>query len=69
MDTHLFFQCSFLKRIQGTLITLCLIKNPKYHWEDVVCWRESQLKGKSMKSLLLCRLSLWSTVYHIEECN
>ena len=61
---HLFFDCSFTKRIWVSIMRLCLVSNPLFSWEDLIEWSSSNLKGKGMRSNI-CRLGLWAAVYHI----
>lgn len=61
---HLFFQCSFSRRIWRTLMELCLIADPKVEWDEVTVWCSSDLKGKNLHSTL-CKLSLGAIVYHL----
>ena len=61
---HLFFNYFFTKRIQGSVMRLCLVSNRLFSWEDLIEWVSSNLKGKGMRSNI-CRLGLWATVYHI----
>jgi hypothetical protein len=60
---HLFFHCSFCKRVWRHLMTLCLITNPCIEWDDVVNW-SYKLKGRSLQ-VLLCKLCLVAVVYHL----
>lgn len=59
---HLFFACSFSRRIWRSLMSICLIQNPPVDWEDVVRWLVDDLQGKSLKATA-CRLSLAAVVY------
>jgi hypothetical protein len=44
---HLFFHCSFSRRVWKTLMADCLISNPDIEWEEVVLWSIKGLKGGS----------------------
>jgi hypothetical protein len=35
---HLFFACSFSRRIWWALMSICLIPNPPVDWEEVIQW-------------------------------
>jgi hypothetical protein len=35
---HLFFDCSFSRRIWRALMSICLIPNPSVDWEEVIRW-------------------------------
>jgi hypothetical protein len=61
---HLFFLCSFSRRIWKTLMIDCLIFNPIVEWEDVAHWSIEVLKGRSLQ-VSLCRLCLVAFIYHI----
>jgi hypothetical protein len=45
---HLFFHCSFSRRVWKTLMADCLISNPAIEWEEVVLWSIKGLKGGSL---------------------
>ncbi|XP_062167062.1 uncharacterized protein LOC133873362 [Alnus glutinosa] len=61
---HLFFKCSFSRRIWRNVMQSCLEPFPVVDWDDVAIWCMMQLKGKSLKTRL-CKLSLGAVVYHI----
>jgi hypothetical protein len=61
---HLFFKCSFSRRIWRNVMQICLEPFPVVDWDDVAMWCMMQLKGKSLKTRL-CKLSLGAVVYHI----
>jgi hypothetical protein len=42
----------------------CLINDPKLDWEEVTVWCSTELKGKSLATIL-CKLSFVATVYHL----
>ena len=51
-EDHLFFQCPFSN--------WCLVRHPKFHWNEVISWGEA----------VVCQLALWSSIYHIWQlCN
>jgi hypothetical protein len=62
--THLFFQCSFSKRIWKNLMASCLVTNPVETWEEVVNWSIFNLKIDCLKTRL-CILCLGAAVYQI----
>jgi hypothetical protein len=61
---HLFFSCSFSRRIWKILLSACLVSDPRQEWDDVVEWSSAALKGKSLWTTL-CRLCFAAAVYHI----
>jgi hypothetical protein len=60
---HLFFQCSFCRRIWRNLMEACLISNVSINWDDLVDW-SCKLKGKNLQ-VILCKLCLAAAVYHV----
>jgi hypothetical protein len=60
---HLFFNCSFCRRIWRNLMALCLVQQPFTDWDNVVSWSCS-LKGRSLQ-VLACKLYLVATFYHL----
>jgi hypothetical protein len=60
---HLFFQCSFCRRVWRHLMADCFISNPCVHWDEVLVW-SCNLKGKSQQTIL-CKLCLAATIYHL----
>jgi hypothetical protein len=61
---HLFFNCSFSRRIWRALMNTCLVKDPPVEWDNVVRWFTADLQGISLKSSV-CRLCLATVVYHL----
>jgi hypothetical protein len=61
---HLFFCCSFSRRIWYRLMSSCLVTNPRIDWDDVTSWSIRMLRGKSMQSTL-CKLCLAAAVYNL----
>jgi hypothetical protein len=61
---HLFFECSFSRRVWRAVMEACLISDPKLIWDDVSAWSSSAWKGKSFAATV-CKLSLAATVYHL----
>jgi hypothetical protein len=49
---HLFFSCSFSKRVWRTVLAECLFDNIPVFWEDVIEWGIAMLKGKNLKACL-----------------
>jgi hypothetical protein len=60
---HLFFHCSFTRRIWRNLMSLCLIQNPCVEWNDIVNWFY-KMEGCSLQ-VLICKLCLAAVVYHL----
>lgn len=61
---HLFFLCSFSRRVWRQILNLCLISDPALNWEDILLWGETDLKGHSLKaSLVNSVLVLWFIMY------
>jgi hypothetical protein len=61
---HLFFQCSFSRRIWKFVLDRCLITFSSDDWEEIIARGVHDWKGKSLKSDL-ARLCLSSSVYAI----
>jgi len=61
---HLFFSCSFSRRIWHVLMAACSFDDPPVTWDDVISWFKEEMRGKSLKSCL-CKLCLGATVYHL----
>jgi len=61
---HLFFRCSFSRRVWRSIMAECLIFDPPVDWEDIGSWSEVHLKGKSLHDTI-CRLCLGATIYHL----
>jgi hypothetical protein len=57
---HLFFQCSFSRRIWRAVMEDCLI-SPVIKWEEVKSWSVSSFKGDSL-IVNLCRPCLAASV-------
>jgi len=60
---HLFFHCSFCRRIWRNLMALCLVQQSFTEWDNVVRWSCSH-KGRSLQ-VLVCKLCLAATVCHL----
>jgi len=61
---HLFFHCSFSRRIWIALMNDCSCIDPPSDWESVVDWCVAVLHGKSLKSSL-GKLCFGACVYHL----
>jgi len=61
---HLFFRCSFNRRIWTEIIADCSFFNVPLDWEDIEVWCLKVMQGKSLKASL-GRLCLGATVYHL----
>jgi hypothetical protein len=61
---HIFFDCSFSKRIWRNVMALCLISDPQFCWEHLVEWGSMHLKRKGLRANL-CKLAWWATVYYL----
>jgi hypothetical protein len=61
---HLFFHCSFCRRIWCNFMASCLVPVPCVDWVDVVNWSICTLKDKSRQAIL-CKLCLATVVYHL----
>jgi hypothetical protein len=60
---HLFFSCSFNRRIWRNVIANCMIRDPPVEWDSLSRWCDAHLKGKSLLPFVG---SVWgATVYHI----
>jgi len=60
---HLFFQCSFCRRVWRHLMAASCISDPCVHCDDVLVW-SCTLKGKSLQNIL-CKLCLAAAIYHL----
>lgn len=45
---HLFFQCSFSRRMWKEIMSRNLIDNPSFKWEAIIEWGEKELKGGNL---------------------
>lgn len=61
---HLFFDCSFCRRVWRGNLENCLVSNIPYSWDDIVERGEQEWKGRGLKAIL-CKLVLSSSVYNI----
>uniref|UniRef100_A0A2N9JAL9 Reverse transcriptase domain-containing protein n=1 Tax=Fagus sylvatica TaxID=28930 RepID=A0A2N9JAL9_FAGSY len=61
---HIFFDCSFSKRIWRNVMALRLISDPQFCWEHLVEWGSMHLKGKGLRANL-CKLAWWAIVYYL----
>ena len=61
---HIFFECSFTRRILDDTMKLCLVSNAQLVLEDLIDWGARELKGKGLR-VIACKLAWWATVYHI----
>ncbi|XP_059454950.1 uncharacterized protein LOC132185154 [Corylus avellana] len=68
---HLFFQCSFSRRIWKELLHLCRVDNEYVDWEDILKWGLLELMRITMKAVL-CRAKLECCCVfslEVEECH
>jgi len=61
---HLFFRCSFSRRIWNEIMAECYFYNVPLDWDDIVVWSLKVLQGKSLRAVL-GRLCFGAAVYHI----
>lgn len=61
---HLFLECPLSMLVWKTTTGCCFIRNPKFHWQDIMLWGEDHLMRTILKSVI-CKIALWSTVYHL----
>jgi hypothetical protein len=61
---HLFFGCSFSRRIWMEIMSDCSFINVPTSWNDVEIWGPKVLRGKSLQSCL-GRLCFAAVVYHL----
>jgi hypothetical protein len=47
---HLFFKCSFSKRIWNFIMALCLVSDAPDDWSLLIAWGIQNLKGKSFRA-------------------
>jgi hypothetical protein len=45
---HIFFECSFSRRIWRSIMADCKMVDPPINWELVVKWSFASMKGKSL---------------------
>jgi hypothetical protein len=60
---HLFFHCSFCRRIWRHLMSLCLVQKSCIEWDDIARW-SCTLKGRGLQ-VLLYKLCLAVAVNHL----
>uniref|UniRef100_A0A2N9IBN2 Reverse transcriptase domain-containing protein n=1 Tax=Fagus sylvatica TaxID=28930 RepID=A0A2N9IBN2_FAGSY len=61
---HIFFECSFSKRLWRKIMALCLVSDPCFCWEDLLEWGVVHLKGTEMRAIV-CKVAWWATGYSI----
>lgn len=61
---HLFFHCSFSKRVWREVLRRCMVGDPPLIWEEVMKWGITDLKGRSL-NVSLCKLAFGAVVYHL----
>ncbi|XP_075641997.1 uncharacterized protein LOC142613508 [Castanea sativa] len=61
---HIFFECSFTRRIWDDMMKLCLVSNAQFILVDLMAWGSRELKGKGLR-VIACKLAQWPMVYHI----
>jgi hypothetical protein len=61
---HLFFQCGFSNCIWKELMALCLVRQPRYSWDDIENWSMKELRSDCLMARL-CILCLGATIYHL----
>jgi len=61
---HLFFHCSFGRRICYALMHACGYLELPFDWDLAMVWSVARLKGKSLKSCLV-ELYLGACIYHL----
>jgi hypothetical protein len=61
---HLFYRCSFNRRIWIEIMADCSFLNVPLDWEGIEVWCLKALQEKSLKARL-GRLCLGATVYHL----
>ena len=54
---HLFFKCSFAKRVWKKIKSMCCIEGLDADWQSIITWAELHWKSKSLKAYC-CRLGL-----------
>jgi hypothetical protein len=63
-SAHLYFKCSFSRRIWKAIMAKCLVDDPQDDWDLVVQWSIEIMPGKSLKSSIY-RLYLGAVVYRL----
>lgn len=61
---HLFFSCSFSRRIWRRVMVDCLIKDPPIDWDSLVIWCNTHLRGRNLFAII-CKLCFGASVYHL----
>jgi hypothetical protein len=61
---HLFFCCSFSRRIWSSVLANCLILDPLADWDSLCQWCVDHLKGSSLLATIY-KLCFGSPVYHL----
>ena len=61
---HLFFGCDYSKSIWERILALCGVRRGIGSWEEELAWAVNQLKGKSLRSIVLI-LAWKAVIYHM----
>jgi hypothetical protein len=61
---HIFFNCSFNRRIWCQVMEGCLVWDPPIDWDLLLLWCNNHLKGRSLFAIV-CKLCLGASVYHL----
>ena len=61
---HMFFKCSFNKRIWQHIMALCPVSNAPDNWNLLVEWGLKNLRGRSFR-VVFCKVAWWVIVYQI----
>jgi hypothetical protein len=62
---HLFFGCSFSRRVWRSIMAACLFDNLPLFWDDIMKWSIAMLHGRNLKSCLGRSLCFGAVAYHI----
>jgi hypothetical protein len=61
---HLFFECSFSRRIWRSIMADCKVLDPPDDWDLIVKWSSAGMKGKNLHSTAR-KLCFAATVYNL----
>jgi hypothetical protein len=63
-QSHLFFECSFSRRIWSSLMNDCSVSYYPSKWDEVAIWSITAMKGSTLESSIW-KLCFGAAVYHL----
>jgi hypothetical protein len=61
---HLFFCCSFSRRVWRNIMADCCVYNPPIEWSSIGSWSAECWKGRNLQATI-CKLCFGATIYHL----